>query len=47
MSQKRLLFLQSRFLLASLRTTVINNNIDPEDPGPINLIIVNQFRRTK
>ena len=29
---KRLLFLQ--FLLASSRTTVINNQIDPGGPGP-------------
>ena len=34
MSQKRLLFFQFQFLLASSRTTVINNNIDPEGPGP-------------
>ena len=34
MSQKRLLFLQFQFLSASLRTTVIDNNIDPGGPGP-------------
>ena len=43
-SQKRLLFLQFQFLLASLPTTVINNNIDPGGPGPINLILANQLK---
>ena len=38
-SQEILLFLQFQFLLASLRTkytrtTVINNDIDPEGPSP-------------
>ena len=33
-SQKRLFFFQFQFLLASSRTTVINNNIDPRGPGP-------------
>ena len=27
------------------RTTVINNNIDPRGPGPLNLIFANQFKR--
>ena len=51
MSQKRLLFLQFQFLLASsrktvgyTRTTVINNNIYPGGPGPFNLIFANQFK---
>ena len=35
MSPKRLLFLQFQFILASSRTTVINNNIDPGDLGPV------------
>ena len=26
------------------RTTVINNNIDPGGPGPLNLIFINQFK---
>ena len=43
MSQKRLLFLQ--FLLTSSRTTVIDNNIDPKGPGPLNLMFANQFKR--
>ena len=43
-SQKRLLFLQFQFLLASLHTTVINNNIDPGGPGPLNLILANQLK---
>ena len=34
MSQKRLLFFQFQFLLASSRTTVINNRIDPGGPAP-------------
>ena len=38
-SQKRLLFFQFQFLLASSRTPVINNNIDPGSPGPLNLIL--------
>ena len=42
-SQKRL-FLSFQFLLASTRTTVINNDIDPEGPGPLNLIYSNQFK---
>ena len=43
MSQKRLLlFLQ--FLLASSRTTAINNIIDPRGTGPLNLIFANQFK---
>ena len=41
-SQKRLLFLQ--FLLASSRTTVINNSIDLGGSGPLNLIFTNQFK---
>ena len=44
-SQKRLLFLQFQFLLASSRTTVINNNTDPGGPGQLNLIFANQFKR--
>ena len=39
MSHKRLLFFQFQFLLASSRTTVINNNIDPGGPGPFNLFL--------
>ena len=42
MSQKRLLFLQ--LVLASLRTTVINNDIDPGGPGSFNLFFTNQFK---
>ena len=37
MWQKSLLFLQ--LLLASLRTTAINNNIDPECSGLLNSIL--------
>ena len=52
MSQKRLLFLQLQFLLASLhtrvhpytRTAVINNCIEPGGPGPLNLIFTDQFK---
>ena len=44
MSQKRLLFFQFQFLLASLRTIVINNNIDPGGLGPFNLIFANQLK---
>ena len=49
MSQKRLLCLQFQFLLAFLRTTVkrttlINNNIDPGGPGPLDLILANQLK---
>ena len=50
MSQKRLLFLQFQFLFLHLcvqqykRTTVINNNINPEGPGPFNLIFSNQLK---
>ena len=49
MSQKILLFLQFQFLLhlrvqQYTRTVVINNNIDPGDPGPLNLILANQFK---
>ena len=51
MSQKRLLFLQFQFLLASscitqyTCTTVINNNIDLGGPGPLNLIFANDYKR--
>ena len=31
--------------LASSRTAVINNNIDPGCPCPLNLIFANQFKR--
>ena len=44
MSQKELLFLQFQFLLASLRTIAINNNIDPGGPGPLNLIVANKLK---
>ena len=44
MSQKRLLFFQFQFLLASSRTTAINNNSDLGGPGPLNLIFANQFK---
>ena len=49
MSQKRYLFIQFQFLLASSRTTVhaktvFNNNIDPGDLGSLNLIFINQFK---
>ena len=27
-----------------MRTTVVNNNIDPGGPGPLNLIFTNQFK---
>ena len=52
MSQTRLLSLQFQFFLASSRTTVysrttvINNNIDPGGPSPLNLIFANQFKNT-
>ena len=39
---KSLLFLQFQFLLASLRTTIINNNSG--GPGPLNLIFANQLK---
>ena len=41
---KKLLFLQFQFLLASSRTTVINNNNDLGGLGPLNLIFINQFK---
>ena len=44
MSQKRRLFFQFQFLLASSRTPVINNRIDAGGPGPLNLIFTNQFK---
>ena len=44
MSQKRLLFLQFQFLLASSRTTVINNNFYLGGTSPLYLIFINQFK---
>ena len=44
MSQKRLLFLQFQYFLASSRTTVINNSIDIGGPAPFNLIFTYQFK---
>ena len=41
---KNILFLQFQFFLASSRTTVVNNNIDPGGRGPLNLIFTNQFK---
>ena len=44
MSQKRLLLHQFQFLLASLRIKVINDNIDQEARGPLNLVFANQSK---
>ena len=45
MSQKKLLFLQFQFLLASSSATIINNNIDPGGQGPLNLNFADQCKR--
>ena len=49
MSQKRLLFLPIQFfkhlcVQQYTRTTITNINIDPGDPGTLNLIVTNQFK---
>ena len=44
MSQKRLLFRQFQYFLASSRTAVINNSLDIGGPAPLNLIFTNQFK---
>ena len=44
MSHKRLLFLVFQFLLATLRTTVISNNVDLGALVPLNLMFAKQFK---